>query len=133
MVSAMKLIDRIRIAEETLEARLEEEQRQIAEAHKKLDDEDRERGKQDGYNTISVIDAKILAAVDDKQTTYLHPVGRGRATSTLSPYEEGLSNYLIEHFRWEGLQVTLEKMPLYQGKQTVQAYDFILKFSWQHV
>jgi len=131
-VKALKLIDRIRIAEETLESRLEEEQRQIAEAHKRLDDEDRERGKQDGYNSIAVIDAKILAAVDDRRTTYDHPIGRGRSTSTLSPYEEGLSDYLIEHFRWEGLQVTLEKTPLYQGQKTVQAYDFILKFSWQH-
>lgn len=132
MVSAVKLIDRIRLAEATLQDRLDEEKRQIAEAQKKLDDEDRAEGRQKAYQDIPLIDSKILCAVDEGKKVYEHPVGRGRQ-KPMTPFEEAYADYLLAYFRSEGVAVTLEKLPLYQGKPVPQAHDYNLRFAWDHV
>jgi hypothetical protein len=125
----VKLIDRIREAEATLAVRLEEEKRQAEEAQRKLDEEDRIEGRRKAKLDVPNIDAKILCAVDDKQSVYTHPIGRGREKAALTPFEEGYTSCLLEHYADEGVDAKIEKLPLYRNG-VVAAHDINIRFSW---
>jgi len=127
----MKLIEQIRQAERTLETRLAQEKQDAEEAQKKLDDEDRLEGAKRAKTDIKEISNKILCAVDDQLKFYVHPIGRGR-DKPMTPFEEGYSNYLIQHYLSEGVQAVLTKTPLRRntpaGPST--SHDYNIRFSW---
>jgi hypothetical protein len=123
----MSFLDTIRERVETLEERLADEERQKKEAQERLDREDREAGMRQATGNLSVIQQKILAAVDERQSFYMAPVGRGR-TEPMTPFEEGYANEVIRHFFNEGLSAELKKTQLKTAKG--DAFDYEVKISW---
>lgn len=123
----MKLIDRIRTAQETLDERLAAEQRQIKEAQERLEREEYERGGVEASWLVDVVASKIMNAVDERVNFYMYPVGRGR-NGPQNSYEKGFTDFLIKYFTNEGLNAELKTLKV---KSAVgEAIDYEIRFSW---
>lgn len=123
----MSFLDTIKERVNTLEERLAEEERQKKEAQERLDREDREDGRLQAAWQVDVMKLKALAAVDERQSFYMVPVGRGR-TEPMTPFEEGYAGYVIDFFKTEGLSAELKKTPIKTVKG--EAFDYEVKLSW---
>lgn len=122
-------LDKIRVQQATLDARLADEERQLKEAQARLDREEREHGAESAVQVVAAVERSILNAVDDRLTFCMFPVGRGRITD-MTPFEEGFSKALIAHFTKEGLKCEEKKTPIKTAKG--DAHDFEIRFSWDH-
>lgn len=130
MQQVKKLIDRIRDKQTEVEAESEREAARAEQQRIEGDKIQRQNGRASAYDRIPHIDAIILDKVKHSQYVYSEPV-LVKHPGTLGPYWEAYTDYLIEHFTFEGLSVRLAKMPIHHGGVII-AMTYTLEFSWLH-
>lgn len=126
-----KLIERIRETQTEVEEQLEREAAEKEAARIAAEEQSRVNGRLAAYGRIPHIEAAIMEKVKHQQYWYSEELVKHNPTSTLAPYWEAYSDYLVKYFRDEGITARVSRLDKYNGSVNV-ACDFILQFDWLH-